>query len=72
MLRQEAMLLSQLRHPSIISMVGACVKPRALVLELAPLCSLSNLLNSGQALGRGIQHRIAMQVRQETASLTQL
>ena len=56
------MFLRNLRHPSIINMVGACMKPWALIMELAPLGSLSSLLNNGQALSRGIQHRIALQV----------
>ena len=38
------------------------MKPWALIMELAPLGSLSSLLNNGQALSRGIQHRIALQV----------
>lgn len=62
LLRQEVLFLRNLHHPSIISMVGACMKPMALIMELAPLGSLSTLLNSRQALGRGIQHRIALQV----------
>ena len=56
------MFLRNLRHPSIINMVGAGMKPWALIMELAPLGSLSSLLNNGQALSRGIQHRIALQV----------
>ena len=56
------MFLRNLRHPSIINMVGVCMKPWALIMELAPLGSLSSLLNNGQALSRGIQHRIALQV----------
>ena len=63
LLRQEVLFLRNLHHPSIISMVGACMKPMALIMELAPLGSLSTLLNSRQALGRGIQHRIALQVQ---------
>ena len=62
LLRQEVMFLRNLHHPSIINMVGACVKPWALIMELAPLGSLSTLLSSRQALSRGIQHRIALQV----------
>ena len=64
MLRQEVTFLHRLRHPSIISLVGACLRPsRALVLELAPLGSLSSQLKKEQPLSRGLQHRIAMQVR---------
>ena len=68
LLRQEVMFLRNLHHPSIISMVGACVKPWALILELAPLGSLNTLLNSREALGRGIQHRIALQVESRYTS----
>ena len=62
-LRQEVMFLRKLRHLSIITMVGVCVKPWSLIMEVAPLGSLSTLLNREQALSKGIQHRIALQVR---------
>lgn len=71
LLRQEVMFLRNLRHPSIINMVGACVKPWALIMELAPLGSLTSLLNSGEPLSRGIQHRIALQVAEGMAFLHQ-
>ena len=64
-LRQEVIFLRKLRHPSIITMVGVCVKPWSLIMELAPLGSLTTLLNRHQALSKGIQHRVALQVRRK-------
>ncbi|EDO37102.1 predicted protein [Nematostella vectensis] len=69
LLRQEVPFLSRLRHPSIINMIGVALKPRALVLELAPLGSLSSLLSKGEGLSRGLQHRIALQVAEGLAYL---
>nr|KAG5709901.1 hypothetical protein BaRGS_029943 [Batillaria attramentaria] len=46
-LRQETIILAQLRHPCLISLLGVSVRPRLLVvLELAPLGSLRSVLKS--------------------------
>lgn len=63
LLRQEVPFLANLRHPSILTLYGVCVRPRALVLEIAPLGSLNSLLSKGEVLSRGLQHRIALQVK---------
>lgn len=60
--RQEVTFLAQLHHPSIISMQGVSVRPRAIVLEKAPLGSLSSRLSKGEVMSRSLQHRIALQV----------
>ncbi|KAL8598085.1 hypothetical protein ACOMHN_030371 [Nucella lapillus] len=45
-LRQEIVILSQLRHPCLISLLGVSIRPSLLVvLELAPLGSLRSVLN---------------------------
>ncbi|KAK3698088.1 hypothetical protein QZH41_017526 [Actinostola sp. cb2023] len=67
LLRQEVPFLAHLRHPSIITLIGVCVRPRALILEVAPLGSLSSLLNKGEVLSRGLQQRIALQVAEGLA-----
>ncbi|XP_077988732.1 leucine-rich repeat serine/threonine-protein kinase 2-like [Glandiceps talaboti] len=60
MLRQEVTVLRKLRHLSLISMTGVGLRPRVLVMELAPLGTLSSILD--RPLSRGLQHRIAVQV----------
>lgn len=62
LLRQELIFLRKLRHLSIITLVGVCMRPWSLILEMAPMGCLGSLLSNGQALSRGIQHRIALQV----------
>lgn len=47
--RQELSVLLTLKHPNIVPLVGICIKPLALVLDLAPLVSeiyLVALINS--------------------------
>ena len=45
-LRQEIVILSQLRHPCLVALVGVSVRPSLLVvLELAPLGSLRVVLD---------------------------
>lgn len=62
-LRQEVTILLHLRHPSLVSMLGVCLRPhRSLVMELAQKGSLKKVLDSSQHLSRGMQHRIALQV----------
>ena len=62
-LRQEVTILQHLRHPSLVSMLGVCLRPhRSLVMELAQKGSLKKVLDSNQHLSRGMQHRIALQV----------
>ena len=56
-------ILQQLDHPSIVSMVGVALRPRVLVLELAPMGSLGSLFKSKRAIARQLQQRIALQVR---------
>lgn len=63
MLRQEVDILTKLRHPCIIKIIGVCLRPRMLLLEFAPLGNLEDHLKSGRGpLSRGMQHRIALQV----------
>lgn len=69
-LEQEVRFLAKLRHPSIIDLVGMCLRPCPIaVLELAPLGSLNMIFRRDQKLSRGIQHRIAMQVAEGLAFL---
>ncbi|XP_070559117.1 leucine-rich repeat serine/threonine-protein kinase 2-like isoform X2 [Ptychodera flava] len=62
MLRQEVTVLRRLRHLSLVSMIGVGLCPRVLVMELAPLGTLSSIQNRDRPLSRGLQHRIALQV----------
>lgn len=45
-LQHEVLLLSHLKHPCIISLVGFILRPLCLVLELAPMRSLRLVINS--------------------------
>ncbi len=62
-LRQEVNILRHIRHPSLVSMYGVCLRPsRSLVMELAHIGSLRKILDNDYHLSRGMQHRIASQV----------
>jgi len=59
----ESKILQQLHHPCLICMVGVCVNPMALVLEEAPLGSLSSSLYKHYVvIPRIVIHRMAIQV----------
>lgn len=59
----ESKILQQLHHPCLICMVGVSINPMALVLEVAPLGSLSSSLYKHHiVIPRVVIHRMAVQV----------
>lgn len=42
--RAEVSFLLQLDHPSIVQMLGVCIRPLCIVIELAPLGSLDKMV----------------------------
>ncbi|XP_023930801.1 leucine-rich repeat serine/threonine-protein kinase 1 [Lingula anatina] len=45
--RQEVMLLSKLKHPNVLSLIGVCFNPLCFVMEYAPYGSLTSVLHAG-------------------------
>ena len=68
-LRQEVAVLQIISHPNLVGMVGVCLKPIRLVLELAPLGALDTYLKGKQPLSRILIHRVAGQVGAALAHL---
>ena len=68
-IRQEAIVLQKISHPNLVGMVGICLRPLLLVLDLAPLGSLSAFVKSQGPIHRVVVHKIAGQVAAALAYL---
>ena len=63
-------ILKRIAHPYLVGMVGVVLQPLQLVLELAPLGSLSHLVvKQQQILPRMLMHNIGAQVAMALAYL---
>ena len=64
--RQELNILLNIKHPHVVPLVGICIKPLAIVLELAPLGALDSMLKhyrrSGDRLSISSVQQICIQI----------
>ncbi len=58
-LREELTIMSCLNHPRVVSLVGVCLRPLAMVLKMAPLGSLRNHID---LCPHGMQSQMAHQI----------
>lgn len=49
--RQELTIMLNLKHPNVMSLIGVCIQPLALVLDCAPKGSLDGILQAYRAEG---------------------
>ena len=62
-LREELTIMSQLDHPRVVSLIGVCLKPLCMVLQLAPLGSLRDHLSlCPSGMKCSVAHRLLYQV----------
>lgn len=68
--RHEVNILQTLRHPNIVHFIGICVKPLAIVLELAPLGCLTDVFKNFKRAGMRIdQYSIQKTISQVARAL---
>jgi serine/threonine protein kinase len=64
--RQELNILLHIKHPHVVPLVGICIKPLAIVLELAPLGALDSMLKhyrrSGDRLAIATVQQVCLQI----------
>lgn len=60
--RQELNILLSLRHPHIVPLVGVCIRPLALVLDLAPEGALDVVLKAYRRSGAQLTPPVLQQV----------
>ena len=64
--RQELNILLHIKHPHVVPLVGICIKPLAIVLDLAPMGALDSMLKhyrrSGDKLSVSTIQQVAVQI----------
>jgi hypothetical protein len=69
-LREELTIMSQLDHPRVVSLIGVCLKPLCMVLQLAPLGSLSDHLTlCPRGMKCDMAHRLLYQVKRNSVCM---
>ena len=65
--RQELNILLHIKHPHVVPLVGICIKPLAIVLDLAPLGALDSMLKHYRRSGAKLAVGTIQQVLVQTA-----
>lgn len=68
-LRREALLMHQLRHANLVSLVGVMMNPPAIVMEYMHLGDLFNYLHSDEPVSWSLRHHLAHDIARGLAFL---
>lgn len=66
--RQEIAIISSLKHENIVSMMGMCIKPLSIILELAPLGNLKDILLNYKKTASKLSPYVIQQVSAQISS----
>jgi hypothetical protein len=61
---KELVTMSKLSHPNIIRLLGVCLDPIAMIIELAPYGALDNYLHGLEPISIALLLRFALDIAQ--------